>query len=168
MQSNLTKDLAAQSGFKTVDINGKKYTYELLPALTAARVGVNLLEMFLPAVGSAVDGFRRKDFVLPEDDNILSEIALQLTMSLGKADVVQVISDMLFNVSCGAAKVSDLDRHFQGNLSGLILLVEDTLKENFGELFLGYCKAKGFVIPSLKDLFQRGQIEQSTENSQEG
>lgn len=167
MQSNLTKEIANQSGFRTVEINGKKYTYELLPALTAARVGVNLLEMFLPAVGSAVDGFRRKDFILPEDDNILSEIALQLTLSLGKTDIVSVISQLLFNVSVGSGKLSDLDRHFQGNLSGLILLVEDSLKENFGELFLGYCKAKGLEIPSLKDLFQRGQVEQNIEDSQE-
>lgn len=165
MQSNLTKDLAAQSGFKTVTIKEKQYTYELLPALTAARVGVSLLEMFLPALGSAVDGFRRKDYVLPEEDNILSEIALQLTMSLGKADVVDVIQTMMFNVTCGSTKVTDLNRHFQGDLSGMILLLEDTLKENFGELFLGYCKAKGFAIPSLKDLFQRGQEEQSTDQS---
>lgn len=160
---DIMKDLAAQSGFKTVEINGKSYTYELMDSYPALLVGGALLETFLPAFGAIGDGIRKKDMIMPEEDNIMSEIALQLATSMGKTNLVDIVKQLLFNVTCGSTSVKDISKHFKGNLSGMILLVEDALKENFGELFLGYCKAKGFDLPSLKDLISLGQAVQNTE-----
>lgn len=159
------KDIVANSGFKTTTIKGTTYMFELLPAFPAAEVGAKLIELLGPSFGALFDGIRREEYILPDESTICSEVAIELSKSLGKADVISIIKLMLYNVQVNGRKI-DVDNHFKGDLSGFVQLVEAALKENFGESFLDYCEAKGFVIPSLKDLKILGQREQTTEDSQ--
>lgn len=159
--------LVSKSGFKQITIGQHTYMYEVLPAFPSLQVGSKLIKLLLPSISAAADAWEREKYIAPEESSFFSEISMRILDGLDKIDIVEVVQQLLFNVSCDGKKIQDVSKHFQGDVSTLLLILEDVVKENFGEYFLGYMEKKGLSIPSLEKILQRGRDDTSTPESVE-
>ncbi len=140
-----------QAGVHSVKIKEKTYTIELLPATQSFAVATQLLKVFLPALGAYVDGAKKEALVLPEENEVFTEIGLLLVSQLDKISVLDIVTLLTQNIKKDGEVIS-IDEEFKGNLGGLVALLEFVLKENCGSFFMDYLQAKGISLPSLKNL----------------
>jgi len=129
----------------------RRYSIRLLGGYTAFAVGLELITVFLPALGSYVDSEKKSDFILPEENAMFSEIALLLVRQMDQINLIKIAQGLLADMTCDGQPV-DADAHFKGNLSGFIKVLEFTLKENFSDFFTDYLMEKGLKIRSLGEM----------------
>lgn len=142
------------SGVHSVDIKGKTYTIELLPATQAFAVAIQLSKVFLPAIGALVDGTSKQGAILPEDDNLFTDAAVLLVGQMENISILDLVTLLTQKITVDG-KAVNIDEDFKGNLGGLVRLLEYVLKENVGDFFIEYLQAKGISTQTLKDLLQR-------------
>lgn len=118
-------------GVESVEIGGKKYEIELLPARQAALLGAEILKLILPSIGALKDGANRGYYVLPEDDTLYTEASILLVNQMSKVNVADIIEVLTSNVKCHGQEV-DIDTEFRGNVAGLIKLIKFALEKNIG------------------------------------
>jgi len=147
--ANIAQSALKESGIHSTTIGTSTYTIELLPAVQAFAVGTQLLKVFLPALGAYIDGSKKEKLVLPEDNDMFTEVGLLLVSQLDKVSVVDLVSALTLNVKKEGQPV-DVNKEFMGNLGGFAALLEFILKENCGSFFTDYLQAKGISLPSLK------------------
>lgn len=140
-----------EAGVHSVDIKGKTYVIELLPATQAFAVAIQLSKVFLPAIGALVDGTQKQGSVLPEDDNLFTDAAVLLVGQLENVSILDLVSLLTQKITVDGKPIN-IDNDFKGNLGGLVRLLEYVLTENCGDLFFDYLQAKGISPQILKDL----------------
>lgn len=150
---------------KKVLIKDTEYCYELLDAFTAFTVSAQLLEIFAPVIGVWIDDKANKEGGFSFDEStFFTEIALQLSRSLGSLNVADLIKTLAGDIYKNNSKV-DFGEEFRGNFSGAMLLIEDIFLSNFGEHFLEYLRAKGLEVPTWEELKSHTKKEETTEKS---
>jgi hypothetical protein len=160
----ITQAALAQAGVHSINIKGKTYTIELLPATQAFAVAIQLVKVALPTIGAIVDGTKKQDLILPEEDNLFTDAAVLLVAQMNNISVLDIVQLLTQKITLDG-KAVNIDDEFKGNLGGLVCLLEFTLKENVGDFFTEYLQAKGISIQSLKDLM--GTKEETTSPSEE-
>lgn len=150
-----------QAGLATKVIGGKQYVIKLLPALKSLGLFGQILSTIGPSLAAAFDKSRTMDFVLPEDDMTMYEIALAFCTQMDKVDLELLGGELLNNCQCGG-KTLDLQNDTCDDILGLF---EFALERNFGDRFLAYFKAKGWEIPTLKDLIPTHKAPETPEDS---
>ena len=150
----IAQSTLAEAGVHSVDIKGKTYVIELLPATQAFAVAIQLSKVFLPAIGAIVDGNGKRDNILPEDDNLFTDAAVLLVGQLGNVSILDLVSLLTQKITVDG-KAVDINEDFKGNLGGLVRLLEFVLKENCGDLFTDYLQAKGISTELLKGLMNK-------------
>jgi hypothetical protein len=154
-----------EAGVHSVEIKGKTYVIELLPATQAFAVAIQLAKVCLPAVGALVDGGSKQDLVLPEDDNLWTDAAVLLVGQLENVSILDLVKLLTQKITVDG-KAINVDEDFKGNLGGLVRLLEYILKENVGDFFIEYLQAKGISTQSLMGLLEKKE-ETSKESSNE-
>jgi len=151
---SLSKAAQSAGGYREIDADGITYTIKLLPATKGLSVATSLARTILPSLGSLADNVEKRDYILPEESVIWTELAVMLVSQLDKIDIVKTVT-MLMDGSSADGEPIKFEEYFSGNYGTLIFLVEFALKENFGSFFTGYLKAKGLEIPSLRAIFSK-------------
>lgn len=162
----IAENAYAQAGIKQITIKDKRYGVQLLPAYTAFAVGMELISLALPALGSYIDSEKKSEFILPEEDAMFSEIALLLVRQMEKANLVQIAEMLLQGLTCNGQEV-DANVHFRGSVSGFMQVLEFALKENFSDFFTDYLKEKGLKIRSLGEMMEPIKKEEEQNKSEE-
>lgn len=120
-----------KAGLNTVEINGKKYDIELLPARQSAMIGLELVKLILPSFGVWVDSKSKEEFVLPEENDMFAEAAMLLVSQMGKVNIADIIDLLTKNVTRDGNPV-DVDVEFRGDVAGLMQLIKYALEKNIG------------------------------------
>lgn len=146
---NLANAIKKDAGLgNSIVIGEATYTVELLPAKQAFVIATELFKVVAPALGSWADHQKNDGLLLPEEQNLFTEMAVLLTRqldNLGVADILDVLTNKVYK----DGTLVDVDKEFRGNVGGLFALVEFSLKANIGPLFTGWLAAKGLSLPSL-------------------
>ncbi len=160
----MAAQFATQAGQHNITVGGNHYTIKLLPTSIAIKTGMELFEAFLPALGAFGDNQKNKDFILPEEDMIFTEIAVHLSKGLGKTDVVTLFKQLLEGAYVNNQPL-EYETQFAGKLGDLRKLVTFALKENFSELFTGTLKDMGLEIPTLGEVMKaKGQTQEESKD----
>ena len=138
----IAESILVEEGYVRKVINGDEYIIKLLPAMQGISLFVRLTKAITPLIGMWADGEKKEDFVLPEEDNLFTELALLFTSKLDDINIEEVTSALMNELTFNG-KVVDFDEHFRANYCNLLLLLEEAIKENFGSFFVDYLKAKG-------------------------
>lgn len=146
--SKIAQNTMQQAGVHTITIKDKQYTIELLPAISSLAIATQIFKVVLPALGAYGDASRREGLVLPEEDDLYTQVALLLVGQLDKVSVVELVQALTQNIKSNGVNI-DVDKEFRGNLGGLLILIEFILKENIGPLLEDWLKEKGLEIPSV-------------------
>lgn len=160
----ITQATLAQAGVHSIEIKGKTYTIELLPATQAFAVAIQLVKIALPTIGAIVDGTKKQDSILPEEDNLFTDAAVLLVTQMNNISVLDIVQLLTQKITVDGKSV-EIDTEFKGNLGGLVLLLEFIIKENVGDFFTEYLQGKGISIQTLKDLVVKK--EETTSPSEE-
>jgi hypothetical protein len=156
MTDQLSKVVAAtlaEEGYVVTDIKGKQYSIKLLPAMQGVALANRIIRAVMPAIGAWFDGDKKEDFILPEDNNMFTEIALLLSSKLEDVGLEEIIKALCAGLKCNG-EVVDFDSHFRANYSSLLLVIETAMKENFGSFFTEYLGAKGVSLQEVKGAFE--------------
>lgn len=152
----------------TKQINGNEYTITKIGAKTGLRIKELLLRSFAPAIGVFVDGLKKGDDLLPEEQTFFTDIAIALVANMSELRLVDTVDKLLENVYCNGELVV-FDTHFAGNYGELYLVIEFVLRENYGDFFPVFLKAKGIEIPTLGAMMavmnQMGQKPEESEKT---
>lgn len=151
-----------KEGLKETKINGKSYAVKLLPAYQGFAVGMQLIKTFLPAFGSFLDNNNKKEYILPEEESLFTEIAILLVDQMGKINLMDVIQLLLQDVRVDGNQI-DVDQHFMGKYSEFVSLLQFALEANFKDFFTGYLKEKGIEIHSLREMVGMSQDQTTQE-----
>ena len=143
--SSIANQVMVEEGCVLKEIGGNKYVITMLPAMQGVSLAKRLLKAFVPLAGMWVDGSNREGLILPEDDNLYTELAMLFVNNLDDVNVEEVIAALFSGLTCNGSVV-DFDTHFRKNYSNLLLILEEALKENFGSFFGDYLKAKGINL----------------------
>ena len=151
----IIQDAVAQSGFKETIVNNKQYKVLLLPATRGLTIGQKLVKLVLPLFGILEDN-NDEDKFLGEDKTLFTDLSIMVVRSMDDIDMVNTIKELLTGCYCNGQLV-EFDTHFAANYGELIAVVEFALKENFGDFFTSYLKAKGLPIPTLREMKEMQQ-----------
>ena len=153
-----TDEINTKAGIRTKDIEGKKYTIKLLPATVGLKVGEKIIKACGPALGVLLDSGDSGGF------DLYTDLSIAIVKQLDELDLIDTVKVLFADSYCGSQAI-EFDTHFAGNYGELILLVEYALKENFGDFFIKYLKAKGLEIHTLREMMTKRV--QSPEESEE-
>lgn len=122
---------------RTKKINNNEYTIKLLGGLEGIRVGNKLIKAVLPIVGGGLDGMKKDDIF--DTPKTWTHIALTVCEQLDELNAEELILTLLKGATIKypdqPTKDLDINSDFMANYGELIVLLEFTLKENFGSLF---------------------------------
>lgn len=112
-------------------INGKNVVIYLLPASQGIVIAKRLLEIFLPAFGTAIESSKY------ESGMDFQEVAASVAANLPALDE-SIIKKLLKGCSVDLKDVgTDFDNYFMGNYGELISILEFAVTENFSSFFTG-------------------------------
>lgn len=157
--SKIAENATKEAGLHSTTIKDKTYTIELLPATQALAIGLELFKTVLPSFAAWGDYVRKEEVILPEEDNIYTEVSMLLVNQADKLNSTDLVKVLTQKVYSNGVPV-DVDREFMGNVGGLVILLEFIIKENIGPFFKEWLEKKGLIIPSL--FSQKTQEETST------
>ena len=141
------------AGQRQKAINGRNYSIILLPATRGLTVSNRLVKSLGPAIGVLLDNSKVKEVLFPEEQSMFTDMAIALVRQLDELDLENTIKELLNGCACNGQPL-DFDKHFAGNYGELVAVVEFALKENFGDFFTTYLKAKGLEIHTLREMMQ--------------
>ncbi len=118
----------------SLDIGGCKYEITLLSTSRAFITGQDLLKLAAPAAGAGLDGFMNGDNILDAPETFAA-MALHLTSQLGNIDTLEIIKELLAELTVGGAPVP-FDTYFRGHLDHLRKIIEFAIMENYSSLFI--------------------------------
>lgn len=137
---------------RETEINGRTYSIKLLPASVGIKVKEKIIKAFGPALGVLIDSSSiEEEFLLPEEQTFWTNIAIAIVSNMSELDLVATLKVLTSQSWCNGKEI-DFDEHFAGNFGELYILVEFILKENFGDFFTVFLKAKGIEIPTLGEM----------------
>lgn len=148
--AKLAEEANKKAGYHTIEICGKQYRIKLMKSRAALAIALSIAKVIAPALAAWADSEKNKEFILPEEDNLYTEVALHLVNGLDKISVIDLVGHLTEGTEC-QGNIVDIDEDFKGNIGGLVKLVEFSLKENCGDFFITYLKEKGISLPSKQD-----------------
>jgi len=108
-----------------IEIKGKEFQIELLPAGEGITIAHKLSTVILPLVSFDGEAGINLDF---------GKLATSLTTSLGDKDLLNVIKRVLKNL-CVDGKEVVFDNYFRANYGELIKILTFAFEKNFGSFF---------------------------------
>jgi hypothetical protein len=108
-----------------IEIKGKEFQIELLPAGEGITIAHKLSTVILPLVSFDGEEGLNLDF---------GKLATSLTTSLGDKDLLNVIKRVLKNL-CVDGKEVVFDNYFRANYGELIKILTFAFEKNFGSFF---------------------------------
>lgn len=147
---DIAQQAAMMSPMRQTNIEGKTYSIMLLSAIKGMTIGQKLIEAFSPAAGIVFDKSQEEDSLFNENTTF-RDIAVAITARLDRLDMPNTVRDLFQGLACNGQQVN-FDEHFRGNLGEMLLVLEFALKENFGDFFTKYLKAKGLEIHTLREM----------------
>lgn len=159
---NAVTQAANSLGVRQVQIGGRLYTLNLMPAIKGFTLGTKLVKTVLPAIGSYFDR-REPDPLFPEEQNLWATAATLLVREMDALELEALIATLLEGLIVDGAQ-ANIDTVFAGHYGQLLSVIEWSLKENCGDFFTEYFKVKGIEIPSLKEMMElaKAQVEDPT------
>jgi hypothetical protein len=130
--------------------NALKYSFNVMGARQGVQVGTEIIKMVAPVFGAIWDDETNTVIGLDES-NLFSQIAAHMIHTLHSDKICALIDLLTQGLHKGSHRV-EWDDEFAGKYFELVTLVEYSLKENYGDFFVKYFKAKGFEIPTLEQL----------------
>jgi len=158
--SDRVQQIVQQAGHRQLVLNGKTYSVKLLPATKGMSVSARIIKAVGPAFGVLLDSSNEDLF--PEEISMFTDLAVAVVRQLDELQMEITIKELLGGLSCDGQSVN-FDEHFAGNYGELIAVTEYALKENFGDFFTEYLKAKGLEIHTLREMFQKNKEEKPEE-----
>lgn len=152
-----------ESGVRQTTINGRSYSIQLLPGTVGLNTAQKIIKALGPALGVILDSPNQDEVVFAEDNTFFTDVAIAIVSSLDNLDLEHTVKNLLMNSYCDGQKI-DFDKHFMGNYGNMIALVEFTMKENFGDFFTSYLKAKGLEIHTLRQMMNPLKAENQEES----
>ena len=152
--TDFMKDVRETQGLVDIEVGGQTYTITLMPARASVKLALDVAKIFFKPLGAAYDSKNAEDFIMPDESTMWTEIARYLTQSLDNVDLPEVMGILLEGVTSNGKKVN-VDMEFRGEISGLILLTEKAMKENWADFFTVYLKEKGIDLSSLGQLMEK-------------
>ena len=149
--TNLVGDIKAQQGIIEKEINGKRYSINLLPASKGFKIFFRLTKTLAPTLASLADNMINKDAIMPEVDHMLTQAVMLLTDRLDENDFLAISTELLKGLRVDGSEV-DFETFFRGNYGELLVLLEWSLKANFADAFTSWLKEKGLEIPTLSQI----------------
>lgn len=109
----------SKAGVVQKEFDGKEYALKLMNLTDSITVGQQLMELLALPIGAAYDGglFTGEDF---KDLDIGKHLAQALNMSMGKADVLNLVKKLLTGLYADGAPVN-LEEDFKGKEKGKII-----------------------------------------------
>ncbi len=139
-----------EAGLRRKEINGKLYCIQLLPASKGLTIGKRLIKSLGTALGVVLDS-NDNPFAA---ETIFTDLSIAIVSKIDDLDLEATIKELLGYCSCGGNQI-DFDRHFAGNYGEMVAVVEFALRENFGDFFTDYLKAKGLEIHTLREMMNK-------------
>lgn len=138
------------SGVRQTIIGDSEYVIKLLPATKGLEMGNRLIKAFGTALGVILDSNSREeiDEYFLEESTLFTDLAIAVCAKLDELNIIVTVKDLLAGSYVNGQPL-DFDSHFMANYGNLVCLVEFALKENFGDFFTSWLKAKGFEIHTL-------------------
>lgn len=152
--AKLAAEANKKAGIHSIEISGKTYEIKLMKSRAALAVALSLAKAVAPAIAAWADNGRKQDIILPEEDNMYTEVAIHLVSGLDKISVIELVGAITEGTQKPDGTIVDIDEEFKGNLGGLVQLLEYCLKENCGDFFIQYLKGKGIEVPFTKKTAQ--------------
>jgi hypothetical protein len=154
-QNDILQNAKKASGTHQFQLNdsGSFYTMQLLPATTGLSIGLELIKMAAPVLGILADSSDEENTLISNDSTMFFEASTVLVSSMGDIDTVNLVKILLNELKFNGTEVV-FDTHFRANYGELIAVLEVSLRENFGDFFTSYLKAKGLEIPTLGNLMK--------------
>lgn len=122
--------------WRHVNLNGTQYSYKTLGGRKGISVALKLKQLFLPLLGSAVDGLRVQEDTL-EVPQTFTQLAYILVNQMDSVDVEALIFDNLLHTVMVNGEIVDVDDYFDTNYEDIIPLLAHVVKENFESFFTG-------------------------------
>ena len=154
---SIFSDVQREAGINQITIQGKVYSFEILPTTAGLIMWERLLTTFGPAIGVVIDNAGKED-LLPEEETMFTDLFIALTRQMPQLKMAATARDMLNNLKCDGQDV-DFEKHFAGKHGLLMLCLEESFRLNFLDLFVTYLEAKGLGILTLKTAMTRKQEE---------
>lgn len=150
------QQIAQQVGLRQLTLNGKVYSIKLLPASKGMSVSSRLIKALGPAFGVMLDS--NNEDLFPEQVSMFTDLAIAIVRQLDELQLETTIKELLGCLSCDGQTVN-FDEHFAGNYGELIAVTEYALKENFGDFFTEYLRAKGLETHTLREMLLKNKVE---------
>ncbi len=163
---DIAQQAAQMAGIKQTTFGSNTYSVKLLPATNGLATGQRLIKAFGPALGVLLDSGKDKENLYPEEDKLFTDLAVAIVHQIDDLEFIQTVKELLNDLSCNSQPV-DFDKHFSGRYGELIAVVEFALKENFGDFFSSYLKAKGLEIPTLRSMMATQKDESQKQSNAE-
>lgn len=153
--ASIAEEVAVQEGHVSYKLGDDVYVIKMLPGKQGMALAIRILKAIIPIAGLWVDGENKQGLILPEDDNLYTELALMFVSKLEEVNSAEVIAALCNGLTFNG-DVVEFDSHFMCNYSSLLLVVEQAFKENFGTFLGEYLEAKGINLQQgLQDLKAR-------------
>ncbi len=161
----MSKDL----GLVEKTIGSHRVEISLLPCKPAGDVFFQLMDIIGPSVGVALDKIRNIDYVDPEEDSSFGEIIGTLTSKLSTNEMSYIIDELLKDC-CVDGERFDGNKHFRGEFSSYLKIIQFALEANFSDFFTGYLQDLGLEIPTWRDfmdMMKKLETQDTTVQTQE-
>jgi hypothetical protein len=153
--------LLRSTGLAQKKFGNNNYQLKLLPARQGLVLGTKLVKLLGTSIGVSVDSGIIDGEV--KDYSFATNIAVAITSSMDRVDVVEIVEELLSELAVGGTEV-EFDTHFRGNYGELMAVVQWSLHENFGDFISGFLKAKGIDFSEiLTKLQNKGSPEEKEE-----
>ena len=166
MTNSLVQEAAAEAGINQKTIGGRTYSLKLLPARKGMAMGKRIIQAFGPALGVILDSNAETDVIFGEEQNLCTDLAIAIVGQLDELAIEQTVLDLLGGMTCDGQPIA-FDSHFAAKYTILLEVITWAIKENFGDFFTGWLKAKGLSIPTLKSMMTSAMSEEKSDKSNE-
>ena len=137
-----------------VTIGDKVYQVMPLGAFDAMVAFLKFVQIVGPTVGKVLDNESEKEYILPQDKNMISTAVLLLCEQMHRADVVGLFRKITEDIKDQDGRKVDVDTEFQGNFGDFLLLIEFAVRLNFEKAFIDWFSKKGFTMEMVKEKVQ--------------
>lgn len=171
--STVSKQILEREGYASITHNKKDFSIKLLSTSQGTALAMRLFKLCLPALGTWLDSGRKEGLILPEDDDLFSEVTLLLVTQLDQFDLDSIMKALLKDALVDGEDIT-YDSYFAGNYGELIALVGLAIKENkILDFFTESLKLMGLDlqrgIEDLKTLIEQNKkpLKKDTETTSE-
>lgn len=112
---------------RSIDVNGKTFTVNILPAKKGLPIALKLVKTIGPALAKFAESANQGEIAY-------TEIATELLTEMDSLDVMSIIEQLMNGYTVDGKEVP-FDFYFTANYGELVEVLTFAIKENFGSFF---------------------------------